>query len=346
MFDEFNGKTRIEDTAQATAKAPTSERPTDVSRRYAIRASLVGASAAALTPFLGAEPVRAQDRNSRPERGQLAGKTAFITGGARGIGLATAEEMAKAGANVAIFDIASGTIRDVGYPIATESDLQAAKARIEALGAKCLALKGDVRNLAALTTAMQQTVTELGSLDIVVANAGISQAGSIEQFSDQEISVVFDINVAGVVKTTQAAAPIMKKQRSGRIIFISSALGRMGNELFPVYTSSKWAVIGFAKSAALTYGKDNILCNVVCPGLVRTKLADNDYVLRALMPNDPNPSFDRFSQMNTAGNPIPIGHLEAIDVAKTVLFFAGEATAKVTGEVFDISYGSTARSIG
>jgi NAD(P)-dependent dehydrogenase (short-subunit alcohol dehydrogenase family) len=120
----------------------------------------------------------------------------------------------------------------------------------------------------------------------------------------------------------------------------------MGNELFPIYTSSKWAVIGFAKSAALTYGKNNILCNVVCPGLVRTKLADNDYILKALMPNDPNRSFDHFSQINTAGNPIPIGHLEPIDVAKVVLFFAGDATAKVTGEVFDISYGSTARNIG
>jgi NAD(P)-dependent dehydrogenase (short-subunit alcohol dehydrogenase family) len=346
MSNECNGKTDIAVTTEAAIKELNSEQPTKFSRRDAIRAGLVGASAAALSPFLGAEPARAQDRASGSKKGQLAGKTAFITGGARGIGLAIAEEMAKEGANITIFDIASGAIPDVGYPIATAADLQTAKTRIEGLGVRCLEIKGDVRNLAALKKAMQQTVTELGSLDIVVANAGISQAGTIEQFSDQEISMVFDINVSGVIKTTQAAAPIMKKQNSGRIIYISSALGRMGNELFPVYTSSKWAVIGFAKSAALTYGKNNILCNVVCPGLVRTKLADNDYVLRALMPNDPNPSFDRFSQMNAAGNPIPIGHLEPIDVARAVLFFAGEATAKVTGEVFDISYGSTARNIG
>jgi NAD(P)-dependent dehydrogenase (short-subunit alcohol dehydrogenase family) len=119
----------------------------------------------------------------------------------------------------------------------------------------------------------------------------------------------------------------------------------MGNELFPVYTSSKWAVIGFAKSAALSYGKDNILCNVVCPGLARTKLADNEYVLKKMLPHDPHPTFDRVSEMLKPGNPIPIGHLEAVDIAKAVLFFAGDATAKVTGEVFDISYGSTARSI-
>jgi NAD(P)-dependent dehydrogenase (short-subunit alcohol dehydrogenase family) len=345
MSNELNGKTGIAATTEADIKKPNAEQPSKLSRRDALRAGLVGASAAALSPFLGAELASAQDRASESKKGQLAGKTAFITGGARGIGLAIAEEMAKEGANIAIFDIASGTITDVGYPISTAADLQTAKVKIEALGVKCLEIKGDVRNLPALKKAMEQTVADLGSLDIVVANAGISQAGTIEQFSDQEISMVFDINVSGVIKTTQAAAPIMKKQNSGRIIYISSALGRMGNELFPIYTASKWAVIGFAKSAALTYGKNNILCNVVAPGLVRTKLADNDYVLKAMMPNDPNPSFDRFSKANTGGSPIGIGHLEPIDVAKAVLFFAGDATAKVTGEVFDISYGSLARSI-
>jgi NAD(P)-dependent dehydrogenase (short-subunit alcohol dehydrogenase family) len=192
---------------------------------------------------------------------------------------------------------------------------------------------------------MEQTVKTFGSLDIVVANAGITQAGTIEEFSEREIGVVFDINVAGIIKTTQAAAPIMKKQKSGRIIYISSALGRMGNELFPIYTSTKWAVIGFAKSAALTYGQYNILCNTVCPGLVHTKLADNEYVLKKMLPNDPNPTFNKLSEMLKPGNPIPIGHLEPIDIAKAVMFFAGSATAKVTGEVFDISYGSTAKSI-
>jgi NAD(P)-dependent dehydrogenase (short-subunit alcohol dehydrogenase family) len=319
-----------------------SEKSTKLSRRAAFTAGFAGASAAA---FLGAGTAQAQDRSTTARRGSLEGKTAFITGGARGIGLAIAEEMAKEGANIALFDIASGTIANVGYPISTNADLQAAKARIERLGVKCIAVTGDVRSLPALTRAMQQTVSELKSLDIVVANAGISQAGTIEQFSDDQISTVLDINLAGVIKTTQAAAPIMKRQKSGRIIYISSALGRMGNELFPIYTASKWAVIGFAKSAALTYGKDNILCNVVAPGLVRTKLADNPYVLKAMMPNDPNPSFDRFSAGNTGGSPIGVGHLEAIDVAKAVLFFAGDGTSKVTGEVFDVSYGSLARSI-
>jgi NAD(P)-dependent dehydrogenase (short-subunit alcohol dehydrogenase family) len=319
--------------------------PKKFSRRHAITAGGIAASAVAVSSFLGSDTARAQDGAARSSRGELAGKSAFITGGARGIGLAIAEELAKAGANIALYDIASGTAPNVPYPISTANDLQAAKAKIEALGVRCLTFRGDVRDKDAQAQAMQQTAAAFNTLDIVVANAGISQAGQIEEFSAQEITAVLEINVGGVIKTTQAAAPIMKRQRSGRIIYISSALGRMGNELFPVYTSSKWAVIGFAKSAALTYGSHNVLCNVVAPGLVRTPLADNDYVMQRMMPNDPDPDFDRFSRANAGNSPIGVGHLEAVDVAKAVLFFTGEATSKVTGEVFDISYGSLARSI-
>lgn len=278
-------------------------------------------------------------------RKELSGKTSFITGGARGIGLATAQELAGAGSNIVIFDIASKTIPNVGYPISDEADLQSAKATIEAMGVKCLAIKGDVRNRKALNDAMARTVREFGSLDIVVANAGISQAGSIDEFSDADIAVVYDINVTGVILTTQAAAPHMKKQKSGRIIYISSGLGRVGNELFPIYTSTKWAVIGFAKSAAVSYGRDNILCNVVAPGLARTQLADNPYILKKMMPNDPNPTFDKLSAMLMPGNPLAFGHVEPVDVAKAILFFAGPATTKVTGEVFDVSYGANARNV-
>lgn len=326
-------------------KDPLSPEPSDPGRRDAMKAGAVGAAVVAASSVLGAGTVRAQGSGSGSSDKELASKTAFITGGARGIGLATAEEMAKAGANIALYDIASGQIPHVGYPVSTEADLQSAKSRIEALGVKCLAVKGDVRDRAALANAMEQAVTNLGGLDIVVANAGITQAGNIEEFSAEELNVVFDINVLGVMKTTQAAAPILKKQKAGRIVYIASALGRMGNELFPIYTSSKWAVIGFAKSAALAYGMDNIMCNVVGPGLVHTKLADNEYALNKMAPNIPNPTFEVVSEMFKPANPIPVGHLEPIDIARAVLFFATEATAKVTGEVFDICYGQTARSI-
>jgi NAD(P)-dependent dehydrogenase (short-subunit alcohol dehydrogenase family) len=318
-------------------------KPKYASRREALKAVVLGAGAIAVNSVLGGTAL-AQESSSKPTNKELSGKTAFITGAARGIGLAVAEEMANAGANIVIFDIATEQIPNVGYKLSTENDLQLAKSTIEKIGVKCIAIKGDVRNFKSLESAMAQAVAKFGSVDIVVACAGITQAGNIEEFTEQEISVVFDINVAGVIKTTQAAAPIMKKQKSGRIIYISSGLGRVGNELFPIYTSSKWAVIGFAKSAALTYAKDNIMCNVICPALVNTKLANNPYILNKMSPQ--NPSMEAVWNMLKGGNPIAKGYYEPIDIAKAVMIFAGEVTAQVTGEVFDISFGVSARNMG
>jgi NAD(P)-dependent dehydrogenase (short-subunit alcohol dehydrogenase family) len=319
------------------------------SRRKMLTATTLGAVSVAASSLLGKSPA-ASETAAKPNRQalknqELEGKTAFITGGARGLGLATAEELAKAGANIVLYDIASGKLPNVQYPIGTDRDLAQAKARIEALGVRCLTFKGDVRDREAQVKAMGQAVKAFGSLDIVVANAGISQAGAIEDFSSEDISTVFEINVGGVIKTTQAAVGFMKPQGSGRIIYISSALGRMGNDLFPIYTSTKWAVIGFAKSAALSYGKFNILCNTIAPGLANTPLADNDFMLRKMLPGKPNPTFAMLSEQLKPGNPIAVGHVEPVDVAKAVLFFAGSATRRVTGEVFDVSYGSLAKSI-
>ncbi|WP_158594729.1 SDR family NAD(P)-dependent oxidoreductase [Ulvibacterium marinum] len=316
-----------------------------MSRREILKKGTLGATGVAASTLFGANTLTAQEENRKLFNSQLTAKTAFITGGARGIGLAAAVELAKAGINIVLFDIATEDIPHVGYKLSSESDLASAKKKIESLNVKCLAIKGDVRNIDDLKSAMQRTVDTFGSLDILVANAGVTQVGAIEEFSSKEIDVVYDINVAGIIKTTQVAAPFMKQQKSGRMVFLSSALGRMGNELFPVYASTKWAVIGFAKSAALTYGKDNITCNVVAPGLVRTKLADNPYVLGKMMPNNPDATFDSVSETLKSGNPIPVGHLEPEDVAKAITLFVSDATNKVTGEVFDVSYGSLARSM-
>ncbi|MBP2831531.1 SDR family NAD(P)-dependent oxidoreductase [Aquimarina sp. U1-2] len=316
-----------------------------MSRRDILKKGALGATAVAASTMLGASSVFAQESANNSILAPLSGKTAFITGGARGIGLATAEEFAKAGANIVLFDIATKKVPHVGYALSSERDLASAKAKIESLHVKCLAIKGDVRKLDDLKSAVQKTVDTFGSLDYLIANAGVTQVGAIEDFSAEEIDVVYDINVAGIIKTTQAVAPIMKRQKSGRMVFLSSALGRMGNELFPVYASTKWAIIGFAKSAALSYGKDNITCNVVAPGLVHTPLADNPYVMGKMAPNNPTATFESISESLKPGNPLPVGHLEPEDVAKAIMLFTSEVTTKVTGEVFDISYGSLARSI-
>ena len=269
-------------------------------------------------------------------------KTAFITGGARGIGLACAKMFASNGANVVIYDIASKDIQGIDYPVATESDLELAKQEVEKLGVKCLTFKGDVRSRLTLTNAMKKTVKDFGSLDFLIVNAGVTQIGKLEEFSDEEIAAVLDINLSGAIKTTQVALPILKKQKSGRIVYISSILGRRGNKDWPIYAASKWGLIGFAKSTAHLMAKENVTCNTICPGLVNTKLVNNEFILKKWMPQ--SPSWTAVEKLIQGFNPIPIGAYKPEDIAGAVKIFCDPSTAQVTGEVFDIAMGASSEA--
>lgn len=270
---------------------------------------------------------------------EFAGKSAFVTGGARGIGYSCAKALAKSGANIMLYDIA-GQIEHVPYPLATPEDLAAAKSNIEALGVKCIAVQGDVRDGARQKKAMAEAVTQFGSLDMVIVNAGITQIGAIENFSDEEIAVVLDVNLAGAIKSVQAAVPILRNQNSGRLVLISSVTGRAGSARFPIYAASKWGVIGLAKSTALHLGKSNVTCNAVCPTLVRTKLLDNEYILKALIPD--NPSMEVFDQAARQRHVLPVGFFGPERVADTVKFLCSDAAALTSGDVFDIGAGANA----
>ena len=228
------------------------------------RSALLGAGAIAAATVAGATaPARADTVRD------MEGKTAFVTGGARGIGFASADELARAGANIAIFDVAQN-LTHVDYDLSNEQDMADAKAKIEAHGVQCLTIQCYVRDHAALKVAMARTAETFGSLDDVLVNAGITQVGPIEHLGDDSVQTVIDGNVVGSVRTIQAAVPIMREQQSGSIVVISSVLGRRPNEWYSVYGASKWAVIGLAKSAALALAPHGVTCNVICPTLVDT----------------------------------------------------------------------------
>lgn len=263
------------------------------------------------------------------------GKTAFITGGARGIGRGCAEILAKDGANIVLYDVA-GQIETVKYPLATYDDLEETKLAIEAYGVQCLAIKGDVRSRDQLNNAMQETIDTFGSLDFLIANAGITQVGMLETFSDEEVNTVIDVNLGGVIKTIQAATPHLQAQKSGRIIVTSSVTGRGGSAQFPVYSATKWGVIGLTKATAQALGPFNVTCNAICPDIVNTKLLDNDYILGAFGV----PDFETFSNMVREMHPLPIGAYEPIDVGKTVRYLCSEDAAYISADVFDIAGGA------
>ena len=306
----------------------------NISRRNVVTAAAATTAAAAgATAFSG--QAEAQETS-----GEFAGKTAFITGGARGIGRACAEALAAGGANIVLFDVAS-QIREVPYPLATAADLAEAKAAIEAMGVGCLAVKGDVRDFKAQKNAIDKGISEFGSLDFAVANAGITQIGQMESFDENELSLIIDINLKGVIKTIQAATPIMRAQNSGRIVLMSSVTGRSGSANFPIYSATKWATIGLAKSTALALGKSNVTCNAVCPTLVHTKLLDNEYILSQIAGQPV--TFEQFNEGAKGRHVLPVGLYEPSRVGDTVRFLCSDAAALISGDVFDIGAGLNAQ---
>ena len=315
--------------------------PMSLSRRNAILAT--GAGVIAAVGAIGASSqTNAEESSTNKTARNMNGATSLITGGARGIGLASAIALAKEGSNIVLYDVAED-LPGVNYPLATESDLYDAKEKIEEHGVNCSVHKGDVRDRNRMLQVVGQTVEQFGSLDHVVVNAGVTQIGMIEYFTDEEVQTVIDINVTGAVRTVQSVVPIMREQNSGGITIISSVLGRQGEEWFPIYSSTKWAVIGLAKSTALIMGKHNVTCNAICPTVVKTDLMNNDYVLGAMSPQ--NPTWDGLEDLMTQWrNPLPMGAYEPADIGEIVRYFASEQGRKITGEVFGVTAGLFARN--
>ena len=278
---------------------------------------------------------------NNPFKKEFSGKTAFVTGGARGIGFACAESLAKRGANVVLFDIAS-QISGVPYPLASEEDLQNAQAQILSYGVGCLVVRGDVRDEQAQADAVNQAVSTFGSLDFVVANAGITQLGQIENFSEAELSLVIDINLKGVIKTIQAVTPILREQNSGRIVTMSSVTGRGGANGFPIYGATKWGVIGLTKTTAQALGPHNVTCNALCPTLVRTGLLENDYVMSAFNPGGEPMTWDQFTSTGPSAHLLPVRYFEPEVVGEAAAFLCSEGSAMISGDVFDIAGGANA----
>ena len=316
---------------------PTKE-PESPSRRRAILTAGAGVVAA-----VGAtSQISAAEGATNKNALNMDGATSLLTGGARGIGLASAIALAKEGSNIVLYDVAED-LPGVNYPLARESDLSEARAKIESHGVKCSVHKGDVRDRNRMSQVVGQTLEQFGSLDHVVVNAGVTQIGMIEYFTDEEVQTVIDINVTGAVRTVQSVVPVMREQKSGGITIISSLLGRQGDEWFPIYSATKWAVIGLAKSTALILGQYNATCNAICPTVVKTDLMNNDYVLGAMSPQ--NPTWDGLEDLMTQWrNPLPMGAYEPSDIGEIVKYFASEQGRKITGEVFGVTAGLFARN--
>lgn len=264
--------------------------------------------------------------------GSLDGRVALITGAARGQGRAHALALAAEGADIAAAD-APGPMKDLSYPLGTEDDLRDTAALVEELGRRCIPMTVDVRHPARVNAAVEQTVADLGSLDIVVANAGIVSTGPLEEVSDHVWQQLIDTNLSGVFHTLRAAIPIMRRQRFGRIVVTSSMGGRMGIPELAAYNATKWAVIGLAKSAALEVAREGITINVICPTTTHTPM---------VQPAGGDDVPDDLVRRMMRANPIPQPWLEPEDVSRALMYLVTDPGV-VTGSVLEIGLGGSAR---
>jgi SDR family mycofactocin-dependent oxidoreductase len=263
--------------------------------------------------------------------GALEGRVAFITGGARGQGRAHALALAAEGAQVVIAD-APGPM-NLTYPLGTEDDLRSTAKEVEELGGLCHPIVLDVRDDAAVRAAVDETVGSLGSLDILVANAGVVSTGRLDEVTDETWHQLVDTNLTGVFHALRAVLPVMRRQRFGRIVVTSSMGGRMGIPELGAYNATKWGVIGLAKSVALEVAKEGITVNVICPTTVHTPM---------VQPVGADDVPDELVQRMMRANPIPKPWIEPEDVSRGLLYLVTDPGV-VTGSVLEIGLGGSAR---
>jgi SDR family mycofactocin-dependent oxidoreductase len=266
--------------------------------------------------------------------GLLDGKVALITGAARGQGRSHAIRFAAEGAGVIAFDLCAAAT-EVGYPTASRADLDTTVAEVEAAGGKIVARVGDVRDQASLDEAVAAGVAELGRLDIVVANAGVSNWGRFWEMPEERWLSMIDINLTGAWRTMRAAVPTMIEQGDGgSIINICSVAGIKALPGQAHYSAAKHGMVGLTKSAAIELGEYAIRVNTVHPWGVATAMTEDPGV-EAMFTAHP-------AYMASFGSLLPDSPLAMPeDITDTVLFLASDAARLITGAQIPVDMGAT-----
>lgn len=243
---------------------------------------------------------------------RLEGKSALVTGAARGIGYEIALMFAAEGASVMVADLSAGESAAAAADIAAKT------------GAKTAGLGLNVAKEEDCEKAVEGAIAAFGKLDILVNNAGITKDGLVLRMKQEDFSAVIDVNLKGAFLMAKAASKSMLKARSGRIINMASVVGQAGQAGQANYAASKAGLIGLTKSLAREFAPRNVLVNAVAPGFVRTRMTDG---------------LKEEAKTQICGM-IPLGRIcEPAEIAKAALFLAGDDSAYVTGQVLAVNGG-------
>lgn len=245
----------------------------------------------------------------------LSNQVVIITGGSRGIGAASAVLFSKAGADVVITYTKN------------EKAARAVVENVKSEGRNCIAIKADISKSANAKKVVQQTLRKFGRIDILVNNAGIWTYGSIGSMTDKVWKETMQVNLDGMFYLTNAVVPYMIKQRSGKIINISSTAGQRGEAEHSHYAASKGGMISFTKAIATELGKFNINVNSVAPGWVDTDLNGSVF------------SDAKYKEQER--KKIPIQRIPTPeDIAGPIVFLASNLARHITGEILNVNGGS------
>lgn len=240
----------------------------------------------------------------------LKGKTAIVTGGSRGIGAAICKRFAEQGANIALL-----------YAGNTQK-AEETKAALQEMGVKAEAYQCNVADAEQVAAVCKQIIKDFGGADILVNNAGITKDKLVPMMKVPDFDSVVDTNLKGAFYMIKQLYPVFMKQKSGKIINISSISGLMGNPGQTNYSASKAGLIGLTKSVAKELASRNVNCNAIAPGFVATDMTENLSENNALVDHIP---MKRFAQSE--------------DIANLALFLASDQSDYITGEVIRIDGG-------
>lgn len=271
--------------------------------------------------------------------GRVEGKVAFITGAARGQGRSHAVVLAREGADIIAADI-SHQVGTIPYPTATAADLAETVRLVEALGRRIVAAEADVRDLEALRDVVDKGVRELGHLDIVVANAGVSSPAATLEMTEETWTTTVDINLTGVWKTVKAAVPhVIESGRGGSVVITSSLAAMKASEHTAHYSASKAGLVGLMRVLAKELAPRNIRVNTIHPTTVNTDMILNESIYRLFRPELEAPTRADFEAAALGINALPVPATEVIDISNAVLYLVSDEGRYVTGTTFLVDAG-------
>jgi NAD(P)-dependent dehydrogenase (short-subunit alcohol dehydrogenase family) len=253
---------------------------------------------------------------------ELAGRVAIVTGAGRGIGRATALELAGMGADVVVAEV-------------DRAGAERTAAEVKGLGRRASVVPTDVTKRADLVAMAERTRAEFGRIDILVNNAGIYRAATTLEITEEHWDAIMTVNARAVFFATQAVLPAMIAQKRGAVVSLASMAGKVGSPNNLPYNASKAAVISMTKSFALAHAGDGIRVNCVCPGFVETDMwsaVSRD--LGAIT----GVSAEEFTRRRVSQ--VPLGRMERPeDVASVIAFLASDRAAYMTGQAISVDGG-------